>query len=97
MYIYILVTGRPSLAAMIRAGLKNTKQNTNTFHKIYKYFWDDIKNVFYEYLERITALFAEKCYNLSYSLLLVGLKLGCNYSGWSKEHQTKHKYVSQNL
>ena len=38
MYIYILVTGRPSLAAIIRAGQKNTKQNTNTFHKIYKYF-----------------------------------------------------------
>ena len=32
------VTGRPSSAAIIRAGQKNTKQNTNTFHKIYEYF-----------------------------------------------------------
>ena len=34
----MIVTGRPSSAAIIRAGQKNTKQNTNTFHKIYKYF-----------------------------------------------------------
>ena len=33
------VTGRPSSAAIIRAGQKITKQiNTNTFHKIYEYF-----------------------------------------------------------
>ena len=35
--------------------------------EFYKYFWDDIKNVFKEYLKRITVLFAEKCYNLYYS------------------------------
>ena len=34
-----IVTGRPSSAAIIRAGQKITKQiNTNTFHKIYEYF-----------------------------------------------------------
>ena len=33
------VTGRPSSAAITRAGQKITKQiNTNTFHKIYEYF-----------------------------------------------------------
>ena len=30
------VTGQPSSAAIIRAGQKNTKRNTSTFHKIYK-------------------------------------------------------------
>ena len=34
----LYVTGRPSSAAIIRAGQKNTKQNTNTFHKIYENF-----------------------------------------------------------
>ena len=35
---YTIVTGRSSSAAIIRAGQENTKQNTNTFHKIYKHF-----------------------------------------------------------
>ena len=77
----MFVTGRP-----IRAGQKNTKQNTNTFHKIYKYF-----TLFKEIFEWFPALGRSHSGSIVKQYTMISLNL--IYSPYTSEIILQQYYI----